>query len=862
MVVRRAGACGRVEGMASVSGRSQRLLAAHGKGARGRGAGLACGAGGRARQVTSSSSLGFLDSSTPSSTYGEENNILAAVGLFEEEVERNFSAELQSIQKMEQEKRKQAEEVNRMITEAPDAYAVCHVAKTHWRSFDATATTRAIAWLAKFSSTLQGTSGVQEASDAEAESLVAIAGEAVKRLRSLVEKHCADFSRRDLIVLLGGFAQLNWGLEPSLADRVRALVESSQLEKLRPQELVCAVWALGKSNGKSFLSKKSLERLELNCLRQLAGGALETPQMVQVVWGFGQLSHRLTCHEWYEGIKKFHGADSLKSLQPSEQTLFAWSLSRVGLCNDKALGKTLLAVFKSSLRQYDLVSMNTMLKCFHLMRVRVSSDLLAKCEVRCLQCMSKCSTEAISDFIYRCVKTKHKVSVHTSVYAENTVNSKIDQLSAKDMALLMWSFAKLGHKPKATFLKRLENQFELLEMKPQSLSLLIWAYAKLRLPTSKRFADAHYYMVWKDLAGMNMQCLANIMWSYGRLRLDVPNDLHAELMDHFRLHISECNSQNISNIMVSCARLGKAVDGDLLSRVEQVSSRSMAKFSSQGMSNVLWSFIKLNHRPSQDYLVSFQKHFGASIHKASPQNIANVVWSFAQIRYTPYESLMQSLFDKVDSKLDTFSEQDVATLLWGCGKLKYRIPTALAYKFQTFCLARQRKFSLHDISLSLWGFTQQPTEIRPEVLQAMYEASMRHLDRNFHAEAFVHVVWSLSVRSTGGLNRGAVLAERYEGDLLETVQSLSGYDSSKLLCSLSFLGCMKPEICSSLMRTIESRIHTYDVQQLQSILNAVEALDPDVLGELDCFAFNMKLNEAIKSRYASSSQQQQKKQKH
>ena len=144
-----------------------------------------------------------------------------------------------------------------------------------------------------------------------------------------------------------------------------------------------------------------------------------------------------------------HGHGALRNLRPREQATLALALTRLGLCSDRSLGLALLSAFEHQLRTYDLVSMNTMLKCFHLMRVKVSGDLLQRCEVRCLQCMSKCTTSAISDFVYRCVKMRHDVSVHTRVYVENTVNSKINELGPKDMALLMWSFAKLGSNARA-----------------------------------------------------------------------------------------------------------------------------------------------------------------------------------------------------------------------------------------------------------------------------------------------------------------------------------------------------------------------------------------------------------------------------
>ena len=279
---------------------------------------------------------------------GTSGSPAAAALIFEEEVRQSRN---ETTSRFEEEDAAAKQTVNRLITEAPDAYALCAVAKTHWRSFDATATTRAIAWLAKFSTIKDDREVVIDAEEeTHRESLNAIAGDAVKRLRALVGKHAMEFSARDVVVLLGGFAQLGWDLVPALSDRVRVLVESGSgglhLSKLSAQEIVCAVWALGSCAGghggrgarpspSSFLSRKGLRRLEDTCLTHLTSGSLEAAQMVQIVWGFGQLNHKLAGQAWYGGIRENYDQDSLKALQPAEQALFAWSLGRVGLTNDK-----------------------------------------------------------------------------------------------------------------------------------------------------------------------------------------------------------------------------------------------------------------------------------------------------------------------------------------------------------------------------------------------------------------------------------------------------------------------------------------------------------------------------------------------
>ena len=100
------------------------------------------------------------------------------------------------------------------------------------------------------------------------------------------------------------------------------------------------------------------------------------------------------------------------------------------------------------------------------------------------------------------------------------------------------------------------------------------------------------------------------------------------------------------------------------------------------------------------------------------------------------------------------------------------------------------------------------------------------MDRRWSCGGFVSLLWAVSLSRNSG-NRGAILVERYEEELLRTASTLSPYDASKLFCSMAFLGMEgQQRLYGILCDKILANMAAYDSSQLQSILNASEALDP------------------------------------
>merc|ERR1719277_478462 len=105
---------------------------------------------------------------------------------------------------------------------------------------------------------------------------------------------------------------------------------------------------------------------------------------------------------------------------------------------------------------------------------------MAKCEARGVQCMGEDGgTKGTVEFLYRMVKGGHKPHISNLVYMENNLKTKMTGMEGREMSLLLWAFAKMMYKPKASFLKRMENRFarfEIGSVQSQSLSLLFWSF--------------------------------------------------------------------------------------------------------------------------------------------------------------------------------------------------------------------------------------------------------------------------------------------------------------------------------------------------------------------------------------------------
>ncbi|CAE7284473.1 RAP [Symbiodinium necroappetens] len=198
--------------------------------------------------------------------------------------------------------------------------------------------------------------------------------------------------------------------------------------------------------------------------------------------------------------------------------------------------------------------------------------------------------------------------------------------------------------------------------KPQTMSKIVWAMAKLDLRLHKLVAKVTDEALQK-LPEFEPQQLVNMMWSYATLRSDAPLSdmagglrgrvsslaplgranlcwavaklqvreewLLRELVQECQSAIPEMNGQNLANTSWALATL-RVADDRFFESVAKVVAAQCGEFAQQNISNTAWAFAKLQiKRP--DMMAAISRCVQQRAAEMPPQGIANTAWSFATL---------------------------------------------------------------------------------------------------------------------------------------------------------------------------------------------------------------------------------------
>ena len=173
-------------------------------------------------------------------------------------------------------------------------------------------------------------------------------------------------------------------------------------------------------------------------------------------------------------------------------------------------------------------------------------------------------TRQLSDIVQSIAKLrfkgkKFKQLLHL-ICTEENAESFIEDAQPRNIAIMMWSFAKL-HLKVPGFCQQVERNCIIAKffadgVEPQSISLTAWALGKLGLEAPKFFAKIEESSTW-FVANGRPQEIANTVWACAKLGFFPPN---------------------------------------LLAQVEKVSSWLVANGIPQNISNTIWSFAQLDQK--------------------------------------------------------------------------------------------------------------------------------------------------------------------------------------------------------------------------------------------------------------------------
>ena len=271
-----------------------------------------------------------------------------------------------------------------------------------------------------------------------------------------------------------------------------------------------------------------------------------------------------------------------------------------------------------------------------------------------------------------------------SPYAE-TANRLLVEFDARCISNLAYAYALLGYDPNLedgnTLLSNIADASIgcIHKFEPQGISNIVWAFATLKLHTSRLFQsidDALDEMT--DLNGFEPQDFSNILWAYAKVDMS-----YSKLFDKVGgtiVNLDNLNSfkpQELSNIVWAYAKISASHPG-LFDKVADtiVYKDNLDSFKPQTLSNIVWAYATCNIQNADlfdkvaDAVVDMK-----SLDSFKPQALSNIVWAYAKAdvrHFGLFEKIANAILD--EASINMFNSQALSNIVWAYATVNIEHP--------------------------------------------------------------------------------------------------------------------------------------------------------------------------------------------
>ncbi|KAJ1452532.1 hypothetical protein M885DRAFT_526904 [Pelagophyceae sp. CCMP2097] len=284
--------------------------------------------------------------------------------------------------------------------------------------------------------------------------------------------------------------------------------------------------------------------------------------------------------------------------------------------------------------------------------------------------------------------------------------SRVDSLSAKHLANVAWSVARMDNIESARPLLLAVAQVSIREISKfnsEKLANLLWAFGAAGIDARDLFAAAVPAAL-RQLGRFTPQELSIVVWAYATMGYQAPN-LFEGVADQTVLQLSKFTHYDLSTTLWAFAKAGatKRPSGhrffDVVS--QDLSQSKIRGWKTSSMSMAVWAYAEADFHAPQIF---------AYVADAAPERIpgfrgqefADTVWAFAKAGVHS-----QHLFDTMvlyaPQKIKLFSPTDLANCMWGFAKAKIKAPEfhKLVVKHATKEATRFLPYDLETMSWAL-----------------------------------------------------------------------------------------------------------------------------------------------------------------
>lgn len=226
------------------------------------------------------------------------------------------------------------------------------------------------------------------------------------------------------------------------------------------------------------------------------------------------------------------------------------------------------------------------------------------------------------------------------------------------------------------------------------LANCLWACAQLGL-RDPEFEEQVLEVTRTKLQWFKPQELSNLLWAIAKMKTKTKVGTTTEVF--------EMNEELASTL------------DDIAYYVAQ----AIHEFTPQGISNTCWGLASLSH-VNEDLMKTLRSTIQDRFSEFNPQELSNIIWSFAKLRAEVLpilESTKSSLFRNISS----FTEQNIANIFWALAKITEDNSTdsnstidTIASRLYTEILIRASKFNYQELAMLAWALSVLGTECKDQ----------------------------------------------------------------------------------------------------------------------------------------------------
>lgn len=335
----------------------------------------------------------------------------------------------------------------------------------------------------------------------------------------------------------------------------------------------------------------------------------------------------------------------------------------------------------------------------------------------------------------------------------------IEDFDARCLANLTYACAVADHAPEVDdgtsfFDCVAERSIALLGIfKPQELSNLLWAYARLGMSHPDLFREAgDAVALLEGLGRFTGQALSNLVWSYATAKERHP-ELFAKVADHILSLKSWGNfqPQTFSNVLWAYASAEFSHPALIKRMGDHIASLDdLSEFRAQHLSNIPWAYARVR----EAHPALFGRIVDAAVERQgefNSQGVANFLWACAtngHVGERPFSSLAPS----VGRLLGSCNGQEVANVAWAYSAANAEAPSVFNNAFVDVCLAKEDEFHIESLSqLHQWQLWREElgsdVELPPSLKDKCHEAFiLRGPERSSIQDDVVSELFSIGLR--------------------------------------------------------------------------------------------------------------------